>query len=478
MTMNDELRRMIAALLADGDPDARRRAAEGLSSSGGLASVSALAAALQDESKGVRDAAARSLLAIGGENVARAIVEYIASSNITTRNLAAELLVRIGPKTVPALLPFLKDPDRDVRKFAVDTFGLIGAPEPIPYMLPLLDDPDENVVVSAVEALGNMRAAGAIPYLQVAYERYPYARATVAEALGKIGESQASPFLLSRLEELMRPGAEDPVSLFAVIEALGAVADAWSLSALQRHVGMVKGKIRSMLLHALVQISERHHALIPAAPGLAEDFVRALRDDETPIRVSAAKWLVHAGREDLAPVLVGALGRAPEVDALLLEYLADRPGVFPAVLQALDAAAPAHRKTLIGLVARLTVNIIARIMRRDAPVYDEAWFSQAFEAIARMWDSADEETRSAIVDALFRLDGDRAVEFLDRIMNDPDPWLRMHVIEVIAAISDRRAPDFIARFLKDDDEMVREVAMSTLQSKGFVPDDATPEDLL
>jgi hypothetical protein len=42
----------------------------------------------------------------------------------------------------------------------------------------------------------------------------------------------------------------------------------------------------------------------------------------------------------------------------------------------------------------------------------------------------------------------------------------MHVIEVIAAIADRRAPDFIARFLQDDDEMVRDLAMGTLQAKG------------
>jgi len=474
--MNDELRQMIASLLADGDPDVRRRAAERLSASGGLASVSALAAALQDDSKGVRDAAARSLLSIGGENVARAIVEYITSGNITTRNLAAELLVKIGRNAVPALLPFLKDVDRDVRKFAVDTFGLIGAADPVPYMLPLLDDPDENVVVSTVEALGNIHAVVAIPYLQVAYERYPYARATVAEALGKIGDSQASPFLLSRLEELMQPGSDDPVTLFAVIEALGAVADAWSLAALQRHMGSVKGKIRAMLLHALVQISERTASSIPATPGLAEDFVRALRDDEAPIRVSAAKWLVRAGREDLAPVLVSALGRTPEVDSLLTEYLAERPGVFPAALQALENAPPGCRKTLIGLIARLAMNIIARIMRRDAPVYDEAWFGQAFDAISRMWRSADEETRAAIVDTLFRLDGDRAVEFLDQIMNDPDPWLRMHVIELIAAIADRRAPDFIARFLQDEDEMVREVALNTLHAKGFTAEDEQQDE--
>ena len=52
-------------------------------------------------------------------------------------------------------------------------------------------------------------------------------------------------------------------------------------------------------------------------------------------------------------------------------------------------------------------------------------------------------------------------------MNDPDPWLRIHVIEVIAAIADARAPEYITRFLQDDDEMVREVAMGTLHSKGY-----------
>jgi hypothetical protein len=49
----------------------------------------------------------------------------------------------------------------------------------------------------------------------------------------------------------------------------------------------------------------------------------------------------------------------------------------------------------------------------------------------------------------------------------------MHVIEMIAAIADRRAPDYIARFLSDDDEMVREVALGTLQAKGYLLDERT-----
>jgi HEAT repeat protein len=465
----------MAALLADGDPDVRRRAAESLSTDGGFAAVSALAAALQDESKGVRDAAARSLLAIGGGNVARAIVEYITTGNITTRNLAADLLVKIGARGIPALLPYLSDKDRDVRKCVVATFGLIGSEEPVPHMLPLLDDPDDNVVMSNVEALGNIRSVSAIPFLQTTYERYQATQATVAEALGKIGDPQVAPFLLARVQECTASGGADPVTLFALIEALGTLGDASALPLLSRQVGAVKGKVRSVLLHTIMQISERAGAVIPPTMGLQEDFVRALRDDDPQVRLSAAKWLAAFGDSDCLPVLLAALGRSAEVDAVLLESLGNRPGYFPAVLAALESVPPASRKTVITLVARLTMNVIGRIMRRDAPEFDETWFGQAFESISRMWETADEETRAVIVETLFRLDGDRALEFLDQIMSDPDPWLRMHVIEIIAAIDDRRAPVFITRFLADDDEMVRELAMSTLQSKGYALDGSMEE---
>ena len=139
-------------------------------------------------------------------------------------------------------------------------------------------------------------------------------------------------------------------------------------------------------------------------------------------------------------------------------------------------ASPSRASTsdpLLG-TGRLTMDVIRHVMSGGLGKYDEDFFTRAFDVVAAEWEGGDEETRAAIVDVLFHLDGDRAVTFLDAIMNDPDPWLRIHVIEVIAAIADRRAPDFIARFLEDDDEMVREVAVSTLQSRGFDPALVTP----
>lgn len=461
------VRNQIAALLADVHPDIRRRAAEELAEAREIAAVVALAAALEDESKGVRDAAARSLCAIGGINVARAIVEYTGHENIVTRNLAAELLVKLGSIAIPALIPYLEHENQDTRKFAVDILGLIGSSEPTPHMLPLFVDPDTNVVVSVVEALGNMRSVQSLPFLYETYDRDEYTRPAVAEALGKIADPQAEGFLLERLRQSLVTIAVDPVTPFAIIEALGIIGDTTALTTLREGLSKVKGRVRSALLHAMVRIAERVGMPLPVLTGMREDFLRVLRDDDVQLRISGAKWLTPFTEPEVTRTFIRALGSSPELDAVLVPALVERHEVFAAATEELKDIPPAQRRAVIAFLGRLVMEIIQRVMRRTGERFDEQLFVRAFDSIASLWETSDEETRAAIVDALFRLDGDRAVEFLDEIMNDPDPWLRMHVIEVIAAIADRRAPDFIARFLQDDDEMVRELAMGTLQAKGF-----------
>jgi HEAT repeat protein len=465
--MIQNVRNQIAALLADADPDVRRRAAEELAETRGLAAVAALAAALEDESKGVRDAAARSLHAIGGINVARAIVEYIGHENIVTRNLTAELLVKLGSVTIPAVVPYLEHENQDTRKFAVDILGLIGSPDPTPHMLPLLVDSDANVVVSVVEALGNMRSVQSLPFLYETYNRDEYTRPAVAEALGKIADPQAEGFLLERLRQSLITVAVDPLTPFAIIEALGAIGDATALTALRERIPEVTGRVRSLLFHAMAQIAERVRMPLPVLTGMREDFLRVLRDDDVQVGISGAKWLACFPEPEVTRAFIRALGVSPDLDAVLVPALVGRHEAFAVATEELNDIPLAQRRAVIALLGHLAMEFIQRMMRRSSERFDEQLFVHAFDSIASLWVTSDEETRAAIVDVLFRLDGDRAVEVLDEIMNDPDPWLRMHVIEIIAAIADRRAPDFIARFLQDDDEMVRELAMGTLQAKGF-----------
>jgi HEAT repeat protein len=470
--MTPETRTYISMLLTGEDPDIRRRAAEELGGTSGLAPITALAGALEDDDKGVRDAAARSLLAIGGVHVARAIVEYIVGTNIVTRNLVAELLVKIGNIAVSAVAPYLDHKDRDVRKFAVDILGLIGTDEPAARMLSLLEDPDENVVVSTVEALGNMKSAASMQALYAAYDRFDYTRPAVAEALGKIGLADAERFLIERLRQSLSTLAEDPVTPFVIVEALGLLGGSEALGALQQSRQMMKGTLRSASLHAIVRISERLGHPVPTTEEIKGDYQAAIKDSDAAVRVSAVKGLSGYVGGDVTEILVRSLGIAPEVDAAAVPALLHRDDILSVSTALLDQLPQGQRKAVVGLLGRVTMETIQHVMRKAITTGDEKIFERAFTAIAGQWNEADEETRAAIVDALFRLDGDRAVQFLDEIMNDPDPWLRIHVIEVIAAIADPRAPEFIARFLQDDDETVREVAMGVLQNKGY---DVTPQ---
>ncbi|HUI10217.1 MAG TPA: HEAT repeat domain-containing protein [Bacteroidota bacterium] len=469
--MNDETRRNIATLITDEDSDERRHAAEDLASERGLAAIAALAAAIQDANKGVRDTACRSLLAIGGPEAARAVVEYVASREIVTRNLATDLLVKIGEPGVPALLPYLSDVNHDVRKSVVDVLGLIGPSVPVVPVRDLLADGDQNVVVSAVEALGNMRNPDAVAALEEAYARHAWARPAVAEALGKIAAPASAFFVRGRLAEALAGADVDPLALLGLLEAAGAVCGTDALPLIAGHYGALPSGLRGAALHAIVRIAVRYDSPLPPLAGVRETLVAMLADAGSEAASSAAAWLKTLDGEDVTAALAGAYGSSAELDAVLGPALRDRPDALSCMVSALEGDSGSGARAKAALLSQLVLARIRSIMRRGRSAGDEGLIPRGFEAIARAWDRADQDTRSSLIDAMFRLDGDRAVQFLDAVMEQPDPWLRMHVIEVIAAIADSRAPVYIARFLDDEDEMVRELADNLLRAKGFVADE-------
>ena len=462
--MKDDTKVRIAELLSGTEPDVRRRAAEELGGQNSLAVIAALAAALNDENKGVRDASSHALLSMGGANVARAIVEYIADDSIVTRNLAGELLHQLGKESVPALLPYLQDSNHDVRKFAVDLLGLIGWQSVAHYVVPLLRDTDPNVVCAAAEALGNLRNSEVVPQLIQTYKTHQDAQAAVAESLGKIGGTEAGEFLLLAFNKTVTDASIDPVVVCVLIESLSAVGDEHALIVLQNRVQLVHGKLRHTLLHAMVRISERVNGKVDLPLNLTHDLLDALKDDDPKIKGSAAKGLSSSPDPDVTNTLLRCFGIEEELDEVLYSLLEQRGDALQGTLEFLSEGSPAGQKQGIKLLGRLAIRLIQMILLHEPIVCEEQLLMRAFAVVAEKWPDADEETRAAIVDTLFRLDGDRTVGFLDTIMEDPDPWLRIRVIEQLAVIGDRRVPTFVNRFLNDEDEMVRETAMAILQT--------------
>ncbi len=465
--MADERRQQIAQLLSSEDPALRRRAAEDLAEEKGFAVIAALAAALRDENKGVRDAAVRALARIGNENVAHAVVEYLADRNITTRNLAAELLMQLRDRSVSALLPTMFDADQDVRKFAVDILGFIQAKASVEHMVKLLDDPDPNVVVSAAEALGNIRHDTAVPALVALYDKREDAKPCVIEALGKIGGPAAAAFLEQRFVASLSTGIADPVIMYTFLESLGAVGSARTVNVLRSQLPSVKGKLRNILLDSLLRLAQRTGHTFDDLSALKADLLAALNDDDRAIRKTVALALTEVPGDDVTDALVMTLGTDEELDSQLAPWLDTRSNVFVRIVELIESGSLKLGKEVVGVLSRSSSLITYADLPKEFMDSEVNLLQRACGLLKQAWDECREETRGAIVDALFRLDGDQAIEFLDAIMNDPDPWLRIHTIELLVPLDDRRIPEFIARFLQDDDEMVREMAVSALESKGY-----------
>jgi HEAT repeat protein len=87
--------------------------------------------------------------------------------------------------------------------------------------------------------------------------------------------------------------------------------------------------------------------------------------------------------------------------------------------------------------------------------------------VTEAWQDSSQEDREIIADTLFRLDCDRAVDFLYNALIELDPWSRVHIIDQLGTMPTRRALDCIARFVDDENEMVQESARSALRAAGF-----------
>jgi hypothetical protein len=182
--------------------------------------------------------------------------------------------------------------------------------------------------------------------------------------------------------------------------------------------------------------------------------------------VSAAKGLANLEGDDVTAALVGAVTRSEECDAILSPILEYRHGAFHVIVNLVESGVITPTKEIVSLMGRLVSHIEYANIPKEFTESDGRLLQRAFDAVKSAWGDATEDVRAIIVDTMFRLDGDQAVQVLDAIVDEPDPWLRIHVIELLAPLSDRRIPEFIGRFMNDEDEMVRDVAASTLARRG------------
>jgi HEAT repeat protein len=143
-------------LLQDPDPEKRRLSIEGL---GRVADASLLAAFKKDyqreRAEELRLAYSFAITMLGDRAFVDSLVLALPARTLGTR--ARNYILELGPPIVPELLPYLSDPEADIRAGLCDILSQIGDAESIPRLSPLLNDPSTKVADRANRAVELLR---------------------------------------------------------------------------------------------------------------------------------------------------------------------------------------------------------------------------------------------------------------------------------------------------------------------------------
>ncbi|HEY7409201.1 MAG TPA: HEAT repeat domain-containing protein [Vicinamibacteria bacterium] len=148
-------------LVQDTDPLKKRLAVEGLARISDTTQLSAFKKDYQREkNEEVKLAYAFALVRLGDRDFVDTLVLNLPSR--TTGGRSRAYLLELGPDVLPALYPYLTDPDAGVRAALSDIIGAAGDPGAIPRLTPLLNDPSTTVADRAhlaVERLKRIESA-------------------------------------------------------------------------------------------------------------------------------------------------------------------------------------------------------------------------------------------------------------------------------------------------------------------------------
>ncbi|ARA94776.1 hypothetical protein AWN76_017525 [Rhodothermaceae bacterium RA] len=400
------------ARLSHPDPSERMAALEDLCLAGDPAAlIRAAGALLADRDPAVRELAGRHLAQIGTTEAAAQACPYIASPDIGVRNLAGDVLTRIGAPAVPVLAAAIDDPDKDVRKFAIDVLALLPAWELSHRIAARLTDEDANVRLAAIDALGALQATEHQDALLALYEPEPLARPSIVAAMGRFARAGAGVDLAFFGRAL---ADEDPVVQLAAAEALADLDDPSLIDLLIEKAHHVDPMARPVLLHALVRLLEvypDHTAALP--PSLRTHFLDMLADVDLTYVVSAVKGLRLLDAEGTLPDVLAHAGRDDALDVEIFHTLLAVPAPLRPLADAVD------RQVLPpDPAAQLALGLIMQqaLAPEDLP--------EAAALLVDHFDALDAETKIAALNLCLHLNEEALFGLVEAGLRDPDPTVQ------------------------------------------------------
>jgi HEAT repeat protein len=403
------------------DPEERREATIDLGR-GGDPAVPLLFRAMADPDWRVRKTAVEAIVSTGGEGVVTGLIRALsAQDNAGMRNSAIEALIRIGSPTVDTLLPALRTPDPDVRKFIVDILGDIGDVRAVPDLIKMLGDVDDNIRIASAEALGKLRDPRAVDALLSCLSRSDlgWLDYAAAEALGEIGDERSLQPLLAALN---RSSLREPI-----LSSLGKIGNASTLAPLLAGLSDPLRIVREVSVMALAAIA---HKCTPLEQQVVARTVRAGVNDAAADLLQ--EMLASSSGELLKALvaLVGWIGREGSIRTLLL--LLTEEELEEPVAKSLRYLTKSEAVSLIGWLS----NGNALIRRTVARVLGEVGCLEAEQALIDLLNDENGHVRSSAAVALGHLQSKPAIAPLIGLLADEYESVQETAIVALAEIGD------------------------------------------
>lgn len=468
------------------DPNARREAALLLGQHPTKTTCEILVNALGDPNIGVQDAIAQSLLLHADvPEQLELLVAAHKDNNPVRRNAALAVLIEITHQSTLRVMDALRHSSPEVREWAAEALGdVTGQEQVVPALITRLEDASEfpNVRRAAAQALGKLGNSSASPaLLKAAAHGDFWMRQAAIEAVSRLGDEKVVPALL----ELMR---QDAWTRPAVIKALGQIGHVDAVPALVTALEDQSDSTRAASLEALFKIvmeptgrrtgTLRTALLRPVIP--LEPLRRELKQDRLPGSAYAAHLLGWLGRTESVPELIEALNsaEAPLRDAATESLLRFGQNAVPSLLTAVTRPETNLRERVIeilgligdrsvvpALMDRLTdpeLNVRLATLRALGALGGEMAYSGLLQAVN------DAATRDTALSILSQSNSDAAIQdlksYLQRYLYESksQSQMRWAAAQALSLLGDETAVSILLNATRLPDEGIRKPAAEAL----------------
>lgn len=297
-----------------------------------------------ETSRYVREVIVNCLKGIKGRDVVEKIIPLLSSDDAFIRNASIEILSTQGEFATEFMRKLLGDPDKDIRKFALDILFQLKSLNTAELIAEALNDPDINNLITAVEYLGHMEDTSytyRINQLFINTDNI-LLRCTCLETLAQIGDEESVRYInkmypryeetsfleqYSFLKFVARKGADIHLPLITVLmEEKGQVMPKEIINAIEGILARYpQEEVPSELLQALdaylrtdIDAINKYELLVLLGRYRNQEIYRLLikylEPDQPLICMGAAEGLGLYGNPEALPILVQLKEKAGDPD--------------------------------------------------------------------------------------------------------------------------------------------------------------------